>query len=42
VKDDFKYVLENVKLVKNNFSKSYFKLELTEGELEKFKRGLKV
>ncbi len=41
VKGDFQYVLENVNLVKNNFGKNYFKLELTEGELEKFKRILK-
>jgi predicted transcriptional regulator len=41
VKSDFQYVLENVNLVKSNFGKNYFKLELTEGELEKFKRILK-
>ncbi|MCF6348641.1 MAG: hypothetical protein L3J20_10140 [Flavobacteriaceae bacterium] len=41
VKNDFEYVLENVKEVKNNFGKPYFKLELTEGELEKFKRTIK-
>ncbi len=41
VKGDFQYVLENVNLVKNNFGKNYFKLELTEGELERFKRILK-
>ncbi len=42
VKGDFQYVLGNVNLVKNNFGKNYFKLELTEGELEKFKRILKI
>ena len=41
VKDDFGYVLKNVKTVKNSFGKPYFKLELTEGELEKFKRTIK-
>jgi len=41
VKDDFGYVLENVKTIKNSFGKNYFKLELTEGELEKFKRIIK-
>jgi len=39
--EDFGYVLNNVKVVKNNFGKPYFKLELTKGELEKFKRTLK-
>jgi hypothetical protein len=42
IKEDFEYVLKNVKAIKNNFGKSYFKLELTEEELIKFKRGLKV
>ncbi len=41
VKNDFEYVLENIKEVKNNFGKSYFKLELSEAELIKFKRTLK-
>ena len=41
VKEDFEYVLGNVNLVKNSFGKDYFKLELTEGELEKFKRTIK-
>ncbi len=41
VKNDFGYVLNNVKTVKNNFGKPYLKLELTEGELEKFKRIIK-
>ncbi len=39
--NNFKYVLKNVNLVKSNFGKNYFKLELTEGELERFKRILK-
>ena len=41
IKDDLGYVLKNVKEVKNNFGKPYFKLELTEAELMKFKRTLK-
>ncbi len=41
VGEDFGYVLKNIKTVKNSFGKSYYKLELTEGELEKFKRILK-
>jgi len=41
VKEDFEYVLDNVNLIKNSFGKDYFKLELTEGELEKFKRTIK-
>jgi len=41
LKEDFEYVLENVKEVKSNFGKRHLKLELTEGELTKFKRTLK-
>jgi len=41
VGEDFGYVLENVKTVKNSFGKPYLKLELTEGELEKFKKTIK-
>lgn len=41
VGEDFGYVLENIKVVKNIFGKPYLKLELTEGELEKFKRTIK-
>ncbi|WP_396590207.1 BfmA/BtgA family mobilization protein [Allomuricauda sp. R78024] len=41
LKKDFSYVLDNVKLVKSSFGKPYFKLGLTEGELDKFKRNLK-
>ncbi|UOY05791.1 hypothetical protein L0P88_17850 [Muricauda sp. SCSIO 64092] len=41
LKKDFSYVLDNVKLVKSTFGKSYFRLELTEGEIEKFKRVIK-
>ena len=41
LKEDFEYVLENVKEVKSNFGKRYLKLELTKGELIKFKRTLK-
>lgn len=38
VKEDFTYVLDNVKIVKSNFGKGYLKLELTEEELAKYKR----
>ncbi len=41
VKNDFEYVLENIKEIKNNFGNPYFKLELTKAELIKFKRTLK-
>jgi len=41
IKDDFGYVLNNVRAVKNSFGKDYFKIELTKGELEKFKRTIK-
>ncbi|TMU50444.1 BfmA/BtgA family mobilization protein [Flagellimonas algicola] len=41
LKTDLKYILENVKVVKGGFGKVYLKLELTPGELEKFKRRLK-
>lgn len=41
IKEDFDYVLNNVKIVKSNFGKNYLKLELTEDELVKFKRSLK-
>ncbi len=41
LKKDFSYVLDNVKLVKNTFGKSYLRLELTEGELVKFRRTIK-
>ena len=38
---DFSYVLDKVKLVKSSFGKNYLRLELTEGEIEKFKRTIK-
>ena len=41
VTTDFKYVLKNVKTIKNNFGKDYLKLEITQGELEKFIQTLK-
>jgi hypothetical protein len=40
VKKDFIYVLDNVKVVKSGFGKGYLKLELTEGELVKFRRSI--
>jgi hypothetical protein len=40
VREDFIQVLDKVKTVKNNFGKSYLKLELTEKELVKFRRTL--
>ena len=40
LKMELKYILENVKVVKSSFGKGYLKLELTLGELEKFKRRL--
>ncbi len=41
IKKDFSYVLDNVKLVKSSFGKNHFRLELTEGELVKFRRTIK-
>ena len=41
LKKDFGYVLDNVKLVKSSFGKNYLRLELTEDEIEKFKRTIK-
>ncbi|WP_136468028.1 BfmA/BtgA family mobilization protein [Flagellimonas onchidii] len=41
IKKDFGYVLDNVKLIKSSFGKNYFRLELTEGEIEKFKREIR-
>lgn len=41
VKQDYSYVLDKVSLVKGNFGKAYFKLELSPAELEKFKRTLR-
>jgi len=41
VKTDFQYVLKKVKVVKSSFGKPYFKLELTEGELKKYRRTVK-
>ena len=41
LKKDFGYVLDNVKLVKSSFGKNRFRLELTEGEIKKFKRIMK-
>ncbi len=41
LKKDFSYVLDNVKLIKSSFGKPYLKLELTEGEIKKFRRTIK-
>ncbi|MCL6296588.1 BfmA/BtgA family mobilization protein [Jejuia spongiicola] len=41
IKKDFGYVLDKVKLVKSSFGKKYLRLELTEGEIEKFKRTIR-
>jgi len=41
LKKDFGYVLDNVKLVKSSFGKNHLRLELSEGEIEKFKRAVK-
>lgn len=41
IKQDFTYVLDQVKMVKGNFGKSYLKLELTQQELVKLKNTLK-
>ncbi len=41
VKEDFTYVLDKVKIVRNSFGKDYLKLELTQDELIKLKRTLK-
>tara|TARA_R110002073_G_scaffold186828_2_gene345431 strand:- start:21 stop:575 length:555 start_codon:yes stop_codon:yes gene_type:complete len=40
VKKDFIYVLDKVKVVNRSFGKGYLKLELTEGELVKFRRSI--
>ncbi len=40
VKKDFIYVLDKVKVVKSSFGRGYLKLELTEDELVKFRRGI--
>ncbi len=42
LKKDFSYVLDNAKLVKSTFGKPYLRLELTEGEIARFKRSLKA
>jgi len=41
IKQDYGYVLDKVEHVKGSFGKPFFKLELSPGELEKFKRTLK-
>lgn len=41
LKKDFGYVLDNAKLVKSTFGKSYLRLGLTKGEIEKFKRTIR-
>ncbi|GAA3557941.1 hypothetical protein GCM10022395_06530 [Snuella lapsa] len=41
VKNDFNYVLDRVKVVKSGFGKKHLRLELTEEELEKYKRTLR-
>ena len=38
---DFQHVLDNAKVVKKGFGKAYLKLEITENELEKYKRILR-
>ena len=38
IKEDFTYVLDNVKVVKSSFSKNHLRLELSEDELIKFRR----
>ena len=38
ISKDFRYVLDNVAVVKNNFGKEYLKLEISKSELEKFIR----
>ena len=38
LKEDFSYVLTNIKTVKGSFGKTYYKLELTSDEIEKYKR----
>ena len=40
MKKDFEYVLDKIKVVKSPFGKEYLKLELTNDELEKFRREL--
>ncbi len=41
VKQEYSYVLGKVERVKGSFGKTFFRLELTPAELEKFKRTLK-
>lgn len=41
LKEDFEYVLAQVKEVKGSFGKHYLKLELTPDEIEKYKRTIK-
>ncbi|NKI30782.1 BfmA/BtgA family mobilization protein [Croceivirga thetidis] len=38
---DFQHVLDSAKVVKKGFGKAYLKLELTENELEKYKKKLR-
>jgi len=38
---DFDYVLKKVRVVKSSFGKPYLKLEISKGELERFKRTVK-
>ena len=41
IKQEYSHVLDKVELVKGSFGKTYFKLDLSPSELEKFKRTLK-
>ena len=41
LKEEFNYAMENVKKVKNPFGKDYLKIEITDGEWERFKRSAK-
>ncbi|MEL6304232.1 MAG: BfmA/BtgA family mobilization protein [Bacteroidota bacterium] len=41
IKRDYGHVLDKVELVKGSFGKTFFRLELSPAELEKFKRTLK-
>ncbi|MGW9685813.1 BfmA/BtgA family mobilization protein [Flagellimonas sp. 2504JD1-5] len=41
LREEFSYVMENVRKVKSTFGKDYLKIEITEGEWERFKRSAK-
>lgn len=42
LKNDLRYILDKVKIVKSTFGKDYLKLELTEAELLKFRRRIDI